>query len=140
MCETCGCGQATETEESKQQQPTQASPSQGTNPNTMAMLCHLSALALYVGIPFGNILGPLIIWLIKKDEMPEVNEAGKEALNFQISVTIYFFVSFILMFVLIGIPLMIAVGIFNLVMVIVASVKANDGQAYRYPLCIRMIK
>jgi hypothetical protein len=54
-----------------------------------AMGCHLAALALYIGIPFGNIFGPLIIWLIKKDEIPLVDEQGKESLNFQISLILY---------------------------------------------------
>ena len=103
------------------------------------MLCHLSALAGYI-IPIGNIIGPLVVWLIKKDQMPFVDDQGKEALNFQISVMIYAMVSVILVFVLIGIPLLIAVGIFNLVMIIVATVKSNAGESYRYPLCIRFLK
>ena len=67
-----------------------------------AMLCHLSTFAGMVGIPFGNILGPLIIWLIKKDEYPFVDDQGKEALNFQISMTVYLIVSVLLCFVLVG--------------------------------------
>ena len=105
---------------------------------TWGMLCHLSALAGYI-IPFGNIVGPLVVWLIKKDEMPFVEDQGKEALNFQISVTIYVIVSIVLVFVLIGIVLLIAVGIFSLVVLIIAAIKANQGEAYRYPLCIRFI-
>ena len=105
-----------------------------------ATFAHLSALSGYIGIPFGWIIGPLVIWLIKKDEMPFVNDQGKEAMNFQISIAIYGFVSAILIFVLIGILLLIAVLIFNIVMVIIAAVKANNGEKYRYPLCIRFIK
>jgi uncharacterized Tic20 family protein len=102
------------------------------------MLSHLAALAGFV-IPFGNIVGPLVVWLIKKDQMPFVDDQGKESLNFQISVTIYMIVSLVLVFVLIGILLLIAVVIFSLVMLIVAAVKANSGEAYRYPLCIRFL-
>ena len=72
---------------------------------TWGMLCHLSAFAGYV-FPFGGIVGPLVVWLIKKDEMPFVDDQGKEALNFQISVLIYAIVSFVLIFVLIGIILL----------------------------------
>ena len=107
---------------------------------TWGMACHLSALAAFIGIPFGHILGPLVVWLIKKDEFPFVEEQGKEALNFQISMTIYGIVAFILCFVLIGFPLLIAIGILDLILVIVAAVRASSGQAYRYPLTIRFIR
>jgi uncharacterized Tic20 family protein len=109
------------------------------NERTMAMLCHLSALAGLIGIPFGHVLGPLVVWMIKKDESAFVNDQGKEALNFQISTTIYLVVFVILSFLLIGIPLLIALVIFWLVIVIVAAVKANEGVPYRYPLTIRLI-
>lgn len=106
---------------------------------TWAMFCHLGALAGYI-IPFGNIIAPLVIWLIKKDESPFVDDQGKESLNFQISITIYALVALVLTLIIIGFFLLLAVGIFALVMVIVAAVKANDGEKYRYPLCIRFIK
>jgi uncharacterized protein len=106
---------------------------------TMGMLCHLLALAGYV-VPFGNIIGPLVIWLIKKDELEFVNDQGKEALNFQITVSIAGIVFFLLVFIVIGGFLLMALGIFNLVMIIIASVKANNGEKYRYPVCIRLIK
>jgi hypothetical protein len=106
---------------------------------TWDMLCHLSALAGYV-IPFGNVIGPVIIWQIKKTEFPSVDEHGKEAVNFQISVLIYTFVSILLTFVLIGIPLLVATVIGNLVLIVIATIKANNGEAYRYPLTIRFIK
>ena len=103
------------------------------------MFCHLFALGGYI-IPLGNIIGPLIAWLIKKDEYPFVDDQGKESLNFQISITLYLLVSAILIFIVIGIFLMIAIGIFGLIMLIIASIKANEGEAFRYPLCIRFIK
>ncbi len=104
-----------------------------------AMLAHLSALSGFV-IPFGNIIGPLVIWLVKRDEMSFVNDQAKEALNFNISMTIYMMVAGVLIFVLIGIPLMIVLGIAWLVLVILAAVKANEGTAYRYPLTLRLVK
>ena len=112
----------------------------GQQERTMGMLCHLLALAGYIGIPLGNIIGPLVIWLIKKDQIPFANDQGKESLNFQISVTIYAIVSSILIAVVIGMVLLVAVWVFGLVMVIIASLQANQGIAYRYPLTIRFIK
>jgi uncharacterized Tic20 family protein len=106
---------------------------------TFGMLCHLAALAGFL-IPMGHIIGPLVIWLIKKPESAFVDDQGKESLNFQITMTIFAIISCILMFVLIGFVLIIAVGIFLLVMVIIASVKANQGIKYRYPINIRIIK
>lgn len=106
---------------------------------TWGMLCHLTALSGFI-IPFGSILGPLIIWLIKKDEMPFVDDQGKEALNFQITMLIAFIISFVLMFILIGFVLMGVVAIFDIVMLIIASIKANEGVRYRYPYAIRLIK
>jgi len=105
---------------------------------TWAMLAHLSALTMFI-FPFGNIIAPLLIWKIKGPEMPLVNDQAKESLNFQISVTLYALVGAVLIFLLIGIPLLIALGIFAIVYVIIAAMKANDGVAYRYPLCLRLV-
>jgi uncharacterized Tic20 family protein len=105
-----------------------------------AMICHLAALSGFV-IPLGNILGPLIVWLIKKDTMPLVNQHGKEALNFQITVTIAMVICIVLMFVLIGILLVFVVGIGALVLTIMAAVKVSNGQLdYKYPWTLRLIK
>jgi len=106
---------------------------------TWAMLCHFSSLCMFI-FPFGNILAPLIIWLIKKDEMPFVEDQAKEVLNFQISMTIYFIGSIILIIILIGIPILIGLGIFNIIITIIAGIKANDGKSYRYPINLRLIK
>ncbi len=106
---------------------------------TWGMLCHLMALTGYF-IPFGNIIGPLVIWLIKKDDMPFVADQGKESLNFQLTILLAFIVSGILTFVLIGIFMIFVVALYDVVMVIVATVKSNDGVAYRYPYTIRFIK
>src|SRR5687767_10925703 len=106
---------------------------------TWAMLAHLSALLVFTAIPFAHILGPLVVWLVKREEFPLVNDQGKESLNFQISMTIYGIVAAILVSLLIGIFLGIALMIAWLVLVIVASIKAHDGVPYRYPLTIRFI-
>ncbi len=107
---------------------------------TWGMLCHLSALCMYVGVPFGNLAGPLLVWLLKRNEFPYVDEQGKESLNFQISISIYGILAAILLFVFIGFILLFALAAFQLVMVIIAAVKANDGNPIRYPLTIRFLK
>lgn len=115
---------------------------------TFGMLVHLSALALFILPSFGNVIGPLIVWLLKKDRSDWIDRQGKEALNFQITIVIYtaaaYFIIFLLTITIIGIPLaiLIALGlaVFWLVMVIMASVKANNGEDFRYPLNIRFIR
>jgi hypothetical protein len=104
-----------------------------------AMLCHLSALSGFI-IPFGSLIGPLVVWQIKKNQYPIVDDQGKEALNFQITITLAAIVSAILIVVLVGIALIIAVGIASLVFTIIAAIKANNGETYRYPFCLRLIK
>ena len=100
----------------------------------------IAALAGFV-VPFGNIIGPLVVWLIKKDAMPLVDQHGKEALNFQITVTLALIVSALLMLVVIGIVLIFVVGIGALVLTIVAAVKVSGGELdYRYPFTLRLIK
>jgi len=105
---------------------------------TWGMLCHLSALAAFI-FPLGNIFGPLIVWLVKKDESPFVDDQGKESLNFQISFTIYCIFAAILSVILIGFILLIALGIAFLILVIIAAVKANEGEEFRYPFTIRLV-
>jgi uncharacterized Tic20 family protein len=105
---------------------------------TWGMLGHLLALCGYV-IPFGHVVGPLVVYLVKKDESAFVAANAKEALNFQISVTIYLIVAAVLILVVVGIFLIVAIGIAALVFTIVASIKANEGRIYRYPLTIRFI-
>ena len=117
---------------------TTAPPTDRHDERMWAMFCHLSALVGYV-FPFGNIIAPLIIWVLKKDEFPLVNDQGKEAINFQISMTIYIIAAIILIILVIGIPLLILLGLFDLLMIIIASIKANEGTEYRYPLTIRFL-
>jgi uncharacterized protein len=104
-----------------------------------AMLCHISAFAGFIGIPFGNILGPLIIWLIKREDHPFINAQGKEALNFQISLIIYGVISGILCLVLIGFLLLLLLWVAGVVLTIIGALKANEGVAYRYPFTIRLL-
>jgi len=103
------------------------------------MIAHLSALAGFI-IPFGNIAGPLIVWMIKKDAMPFVDDQGKESLNFQITVTIAAIIAAVLIVFLIGFLLLPAVGLAALVFTVIAGIKANEGVAYRYPFTLRLIK
>ena len=88
----------------------------------------------------GHIIAPLVIWLIKKDESPFVDDQGRESLNFQISMSIYAIIALLLILVVIGVVLLIAVVIFDVIMVIIAAVRANTGERYRYPLCMRFVK
>ncbi len=106
-----------------------------------AMLCHLIALAGFL-IPFvGNIVGPLVVWLVKKEESEFIDENGKEAVNFQISLSIYSLAASatFLLFCL-GVVLVPAIVIAGVILVIVAAIKASDGKEVRYPLTIRFIK
>jgi uncharacterized Tic20 family protein len=105
-----------------------------------AMICHLSGLAGIILPASGNIVAPLIIWQIKKDNNPFIDEQGKEAVNFQISMSIYLIASIILSFICIGVPLIIATIIVFFVFTLIAAVKANNGLHYRYPLTLRFIK
>ena len=120
-------------------QETAATETIGKDERMWGMFAHLSALSGVV-IPLGSIIGPLVIWLIKREEMPFVNDQGRESLNFQISVAIYAFVSGLCLLLLLGFVLLPAVLLFGVVMTIIAAVRANAGERYRYPLGIRFVK
>lgn len=105
-----------------------------------AVICHLSALAGVVVWGIGIVLGPLIVWLVKKDTLPFVEEQGKEALNFQITVFLAGVVCTALVFLLIGVPMLAALAVFDLVFIIIAAVKTSEGVSYRYPFTLRLIK
>ncbi len=107
---------------------------------TMGMLCHLLALCGLIGIPFGNILGPLILWLIKKDESEFINTCGKDSINFQITIMIGVLICVPLVFVLIGFIGIAALAIFDLVCLIKGAIAANKGEIYQYPYKIKFIK
>jgi uncharacterized Tic20 family protein len=116
-----------------------AAPVASPNTRTWIVLCHASAL---LGLFFhflGHIFGPLIVWLVKRGESTEIDAHGKESLNFQLSMLIYDAVAAILCLVLIGFPILILLWVLNTVFVIIASVKASEGQLYRYPFTIRFI-
>ena len=102
------------------------------------MIAHLSALIGFI-IPFGNLIGPLVIWQMKKD-MPFVVDQGKEALNFQITVAIAVFVCLLLFVLVIGMLLLPVVGLGALALTVIAGIKANNGEAYRYPFALRLVK
>ena len=117
--------------------PTSGMP--GQEERQWAMFAHLSALSGVV-IPFGNIIGPLVVWQVKKDTLPFAADQGKEALNFNITMLIAAFIGFLLTFILIGLVLLPLIGIAWLVFTILAGIKANEGVAYRYPYALRLIK
>ncbi len=116
-----------------------------------AIGCHLAALAAYVGVPFGNILGPLIIWLLKKDQFPLVEENGKQSLNFQISMIFYSLLLGVAILItsitVILIPVAVLLGILlafviiaDFVLAVIAAIKVSNGESYQYPFTIRFIQ
>lgn len=124
--------------------PTPGSPE--SQARTWNMLCHLSALAGFV-IPFGNILGPLLVWQIKKNEIPSTDIHGKAALNFQITVVLALLVSFvagiILSFICIGVVFFFIAGgiaLCSFIFAIIAGIKANNGEDYKYPYSLELVK
>ena len=108
-------------------------PSADKDARTMAMLAHL------LGIFFG-FLGPLVIWLIKRADMPMVDRHGKEALNFQITVTIASFLCGLLTFIGIGLVLLFVLLVADAVLVIMAAVKTSRGEAFSYPFTWRLLR
>src|SRR5436309_6344471 len=120
-------------------QPSPPTPSTSSDVRTWCVFCHASAL---LGLFFhflGHIFGPLVVWLIKRGDSPEIDAHGKESLNFQISMLIYDAIAAILCTFLIGIPILIALWIMNTVFVIIASIRASEGKFYRYPITIRFL-
>ena len=120
--------------------PPPPAPAASSDIRTWCVLCHAAAL---LGLFFhflGHLLGPLIVWLVKRGDSPEIDAHGKESLNFQISMLIYDAIAAILCLVLIGIPILIGLWILNTVLVIIASIQASEGKFYRYPITIRLIK
>lgn len=118
----------------------QASPTE--EERNLAMAAHLLGFAGYI-VPLGNIIAPLVLWQLKKD-MPFVDYHGREAVNFQITITLYVAVAFVLILTLIGaligVPMLFAVAVFALVMMIVAAIRARDGGYYQYPATLRLLK
>lgn len=112
----------------------------GKDARMWATICHLSGLAGLTVIPLVGLIAPLVIWLIKREDDPFIDDQGKEAVNFQITVAIAILASVPLWLICIGYVLTIAVWIADIVFCIIAAVKANTGLWYRYPLAIRLIK
>ena len=105
---------------------------------TWGVVVHLSALSALF-IPLGHLLGPLVIWLIKRGDMPMVDRHGKEALNFQITVTLASFLCGLLFLVGIGLVLLFVLLVADAVLVIMAAVKTSRGEAFSYPFSLRLI-
>ena len=111
-----------------------------TNVRSWNALCHASALlGVFLHFP-GHLLPPLIVWLAKRDDSPEIDAHGKEALNFQLSMLLYTLISGVFCLVLIGFVFLAILWVLNAVLVIVASIQASDGKFYRYPITIRFIQ
>ena len=130
--------------------PPPSSGAPGAEERQWAMFAHLSALlgAVLTGAVggWGSFIGPLVIWLVKKDSMPFVDDQGKEALNFNITVSAVFLLLWVLTFATLFIggiltfPLMFIIGIAALVFIVIAAIKSNEGVAYRYPFTLRLVK
>jgi len=136
-----GAEQPVSTDEAESVQQGQVSEEISKDSQMWAMICHLAGLAGLIMPAIGNIAAPLVVWQIKKDDDPFIDEQGKEAVNFQISMTIYGFVSAVLIPVFCtGFFLLATVYVIDLIFLLIAAVKANNGYHYRYPLTIRFIK
>lgn len=105
---------------------------------TWALVAHLSAFSGHF-IPFGHVVGPLIVWVAKRDSSAFVAHHAKESLNAQLTATLYFAITGVLCLLLIGIPMLIGVWIADVLFVIIAAITAYDGKSYRYPLILRLI-
>lgn len=131
------------------------------NVRTWSMLCHISALAgLFFGL--GNVLGPLLVWQIKKNELPEIEPHGKEALNFQLTILLINIAAGIMFVGFMGAAfgigriwrspfslwsggfglgaIIIIINLVAFILAVIAGLKANNGEPYKYPFAIRFIK
>jgi uncharacterized protein len=104
-----------------------------------AVVAHLSTFAGLV-LPFGSVIGPLAVWLTRRNEDPFIDDAGREALNFGISIAIYGLVMLVAALMLIGIPFLIVGLVAWVVLASLAAAKASQGQGYRYPLTMRFVR
>ncbi len=110
----------------------------GEKDRQLAVLMHLSALTGYF-IPFANLIIPLVIWQVKKDESADIDAVGREVVNFNLSMLLYALGAIILTVILIGFVIGFALWVFGIVVTIIAALRANDGFRYRYPLTIRFL-
>jgi uncharacterized Tic20 family protein len=127
-------------EQTERPEPTESPAQPDKTVRNWAMGCHMIALVGLLGNGIGFVVGPMILWLIKREDHPFIDEQGKEAVNFQITMCIALFISALLIFVAIGIVLLPIVGIVDVVLTIIAGLKAANGEHYRYPFAIRFIK
>jgi len=114
-------------------------PTQVDDGNVWAMLCHLCSFVGYA-IPFAAVITPLIIWAIKKDEHPFVDDQGRESINFQLSMLIYYLIGTMLLIVIIGFFILPLLFLFQFIAVVIASIEAYNGKRFRYPLTIGFLK
>lgn len=105
-----------------------------------AMFCHFAAFFWFLVPMVGNVIGPLIVWQLKKDVDPFIDQQGKEAVNFQITFSVLLMICGLLAWILIGFPLMVLLSVGALVLTVIAGIKANAGESYRYPFCWRLLK
>jgi uncharacterized Tic20 family protein len=106
---------------------------------TTAVAAHLSTFAGLV-VPFGSVIGPLVVWLTRRDRDPFIDQAGREALNFGITIAVYGAVLLVAALMVVGIPLLMAGVVAWVVLASLAAVKASQGQTYRYPLTMRLVR
>ncbi len=106
---------------------------------TTAVAAHLSTFAGLI-VPLGSVIGPLAVWLTRRDRDPFIDQAGREALNFGITIAIYGSLLLVAALMLVGIPLLVVGVVAWVVLASVAAVKASEGQAYRYPLTLRLVR
>ena len=109
------------------------------NAKQWAMILHISFLAGFI-VPIAGLVAPILIWQLKKNDFPELDAHGKTVVNWMLSALIYGFVFFLLSFIFIGIPLLIALGLLCIIFPIVGGIKANDGKLWKYPLSIEFLK
>lgn len=124
------------TMETTQPPPT---PISSADVRTWNVLCHASALLGFFFPWAGHIIAPLVVWLIKRGDSPEIDAHGKESINFQLSMLVYAIISGILCLILVGFVLLAILHIVNAVLVIIASIRASEGKFYRYPITIRFL-
>lgn len=110
------------------------------NARTWSSLCHASALlGVFLHFP-GHLIPPLVVWLLKRNDSPEIDAHGKEAVNFQLSMLIYNIIAGVFCIILIGFVFLAVLWVVNAVLCIVAAIQASDGKFYRYPMTIRFIQ